>query len=185
MVTVAPGNPEERGLRRLQSSAIHLRQALANHSLLPQNSVPPADAPPGRIYSAGLWGQVLIPSHDVLQEQPGREAAPLPPDALVLCQEIDDTIACDNVITLAQADERFFELESAYRSSRLVLVGVASDAFRALRIPPVPATASPVGWLLGPANISVVRVGGLGPLEDRINADRVETDSLADRTIGQ
>ena len=76
-------------------------------------------------------------------------------------------------------------VESAYRSSRLVLVGVAGDALRALRIPPVPATASPVGWLLGPANISVVRVGGLGPLEDRINADRVETESLADRTIGQ
>ena len=82
-------------------------------------------------------------------------------------------------------NERFFDLERAYRSRRLVLVGVAGEALRALRIPPVPPTASPEGWLLGTANISVVRVGGLGPLEDRIDTDRVETESLADRTIGQ
>ena len=110
---------------------------------------------------------------------------PLPPDALVVCQEIDDAIECANAITLAQADERFFDLERAYRSGRLVLVGVTGDALRALRIPPVPATASPQGWLLGPAGIALVRLEGLGALEDRIDADRVEPESLADRTIGQ
>jgi len=185
VVTVARDTPEARVLRRVPASHIYLRHALEDHSALLPDSVPPADAPPGRIVLNGRWGQVFTPSHDGLPLQRAPEMEPQPHDALVVCQQRDAMPDSDSVITLAQADERFFDLERAYRSGRLVLVGVAGDALRALRIPPVPATTSPQGWLLGPAGIALVRVEGLGALEDRVNADRVQTESLADRTIGQ
>ena len=185
VVTVAPGTPEARVLRRLLASHIYVRHALDNHSELLPHGVPSTDSPPGRIVFNGIWRQVFIPSHDELQPPRAPEVAPMPKDALVVCQQLEACVDGDNLITLAQADERFFDLERAYRSGQLVLVGVAGDALRALRIPPVPATASPEGWLLGPAGIALVRVGGLGALEDRVDADRVETESLADRATGQ
>jgi hypothetical protein len=79
------------------------------------------------------------------------------------------------VITLAQAHERFFDLESAYRLRRLVLVGLSGESLRALRLPPVPASAPPQGWLLGPTGVSLVNCEGLGAFQDRVDRDRVDS----------
>jgi len=107
VVTAAPGTPEAQRLRRLQASDILLRHTIAQELGIPSNSAPPAEAPPGRIHAMGMWGQVFLPSHDQHPRQREHEVTPLPPDALVVCQEIDDAIECANAITLAQADERF------------------------------------------------------------------------------
>lgn len=78
-------------------------------------------------------------------------------------------------ISMAEADERFFDLERAYRLARLVLVGVSGDALRALRIPPVPATSAAQGWRLGPSGAELIQLEPLALGEDRIDADRVDS----------
>jgi hypothetical protein len=78
-------------------------------------------------------------------------------------------------ISVAEVDEHFFDLERAYRLSRLVLAGVSGDALRALRIPPVPATSATQGWRLGPSGAELIQIEPLPLGEDRIDADRVDS----------
>ena len=98
-----------------------------------------------------------------------------PDDALSVTSFEDSTRLREGVITLAQARERFFDLESAYRLRRLVLVGLSGESLRALRLPPVPASTPPQGWLLGPSDVSLVNCEGLGAFQDRVDRDRVDS----------
>ena len=78
-------------------------------------------------------------------------------------------------ISVAESDERFFDIERAYRRSRLVLVGASGETLRALRIPPVPATEPTRGWRLGPSGAELIRIEPLRLGENRIDADRVNS----------
>ena len=170
VVTTAAHAPEAQLLGRVSSSHMLLRSA-HRPAHMPSESLIPPDAPAGAIQWKGKCGQVILTP--TAMSDPHHIA----PERV---SDVDDLIVSgvDGVpgaISVADADERFFDLERAYRLARLVLVGVSGDALRALRIPPVPATSATQGWRLGPSGAELIQIEPLPLGEDRIDADRVDS----------
>jgi hypothetical protein len=180
VVTTSPHSPEAQALGRVSSSQMFLRSA-QRPAQVPRESLIPHDAPPGAIHWNGRSGQVILaplPTSDPVYAAPEEVSRD---DDLVL-SGVDGV---PGAISMAEVDERFFDLERAYRLSQLVLVGVSGDALRALRIPPVPATSATQGWRLGPSGAELIQLEPLALGEDRIDADRVDSEGFADGDVGE
>ncbi len=170
VVTTAAHSPEAQALGRVSSSPMLLRSAhLPAH--MPSESLIPADAPPGAIQWKGKCGQVILTTLTTSAPEPTVSEGVSRDDDLIV-SGVDGVLGA---ISLADADERFFDLERAYRLSRLVLVGVSGDALRALRVPPVPATSPTQGWRLDPNGAELIQLETLALRENRIDADRVDS----------
>ena len=170
VVTTAAHSPEAQVLGRASSSQMLLRSA-HRPAQIPSESLIPPDAPPGALQWKGKCGQVILtPLTASDGEKSGPEGLSGGDDLVV--SGVDGV---PGAISVTDADERFFDLERAYRLSCLVLVGVSGDALRALRIPPVPATSATQGWRLGPSGAELIQLEPLALGEDRIDADRVDS----------
>jgi energy-coupling factor transporter ATP-binding protein EcfA2 len=168
VVTLAPHTPEARALTRPGATVIRLRQTHRS-SYLDDHPAPPAStSPPGRIVVGGELAQVYLPPKPAPAVAELAEIPDVPDDALVVTDH-------EGEMTLAQAQERFFDVERAYRLRRLVLVGLAGESLGALRLPPVPPSTPPQGWLLGPGYVSLVNCEGLGTSQNRVDRDRVDS----------
>jgi len=170
VVTAAINSPEAQSLGRGWSSHMFLRSTHRPAHLHPDSLIPP-DAPPGFIQWNGSSGQVIAAPLPISNPRPAATEGVVFGDDVV----VSGADPVPGTITIADADERFFDLERAYRLSRLVLVGVSGDALRALRVPPVPATKPEHGWRLGPSGAELIRMESLGLSENRIDADRVDS----------
>ena len=170
VITAAPDSPEAQALARESVTQLFLA---SRHRPLHDsaNVLIPPDAPVGCVQWNSMVGQVIA--------APPRDRA----SVIEHCSESatrDDLVVSgiDDIpgsISVAESDERFFDIERAYRRSRLVLVGASGETLRALRIPPVPATEPTHGWRLGPSGAELIRIEPLRLGENRIDADRVNS----------